>query len=50
MYALDATGHKKGRNPCDYLGFRPLSDYIGHVSGGDGQNRTADLWVMNPSL
>ena len=20
------------------------------ISGGDGQNRTADLWVMNPSL
>ena len=23
---------------------------LGFKFGGDGQNRTADLWVMNPSL
>jgi len=29
---------------------RTRLDVLGMSGGGDGQNRTADLWVMNPSL
>jgi len=40
----------KKPKPQYLLSFWLLSDCFGWLYGGDGQNRTADLWVMNPSL
>jgi hypothetical protein len=47
---MDGIGHKKGRNPCFYWGFRPSLDVLELANGGRGGNRTPDTGIFNPLL